>query len=273
MMPFATISSDPELGAVANITRHFEPISLPELIEMDGAVLLDRVDIKYLLQPWQVLTILAAIHPYYRVLEVDSVRLQRYQTLYFDTEDFAFYLQHHNDARSRYKVRFRTYVDSNLTFLEVKLKNNKERTVKSRIRVDEVTPVFGANMQTFLCSCQPFDPQSLAPRISNSFLRITLVSKAVEERLTLDLKVQFDDDNAATLFPAIAIAEVKQSHYSRLSPFVQQVRKLAGREIGITKYCIGAALRYPYLKANNFKTAFLQMDKLGNRYKRDTNQL
>lgn len=261
MMNANAVAND-AITEIATIVHAYESLSLPELLELDEVVLLDRVDIKYLMRPQQILQALAAIQPYYQVLEINQVRLQQYQTLYFDTQDFVLYKQHHNDARSRYKIRFRTYVNSNLTFLEVKLKNNKDRTIKNRIPVADATAAFDEAMQAFLRTMQPFEPQALAPRISNSFIRITLVRKDAEERLTLDLNIQFDDDDASTLLPAIAVAEVKQNHYSRLSPFIHQVRLMGGCEIGITKYCIGAARRYPFLKANNFKAAFLQMDKL-----------
>lgn len=261
MMPPTSTDGD-DLGRFGEVMQSYASIGLPELFMLDQAILLDRIDVKYLLRPQQVLAALVAIQPYYRVLEVGGLRLQQYRTLYFDTDDFVLYLQHQSEARSRYKVRFRTYVNSDLTFLEVKLKNNKDRTIKNRIEVAAATPIFDAPMQTFLRSMQPFDPQALAPRIQNSFIRITLVSNDAKERLTIDLNIQFDDDDATTFVPALAIVEVKQNHYSRVSPFVQQARTVGGHEIGITKYCVGAAIRYPHLKANNFKPAFLRIQKL-----------
>jgi hypothetical protein len=38
---------------------------------------------------------LASLTEHYRILEIDGVRLHRYETLYFDTTDFALYRQHH----------------------------------------------------------------------------------------------------------------------------------------------------------------------------------
>ena len=69
----------------------------------------------------------------YEVLEIDNKRFFKYQNLYFDTDDFFFYHQHHNRNLSRYKVRFRRYVDTNQCYFEVKHKNNKRKTLKSRL--------------------------------------------------------------------------------------------------------------------------------------------
>ena len=48
------------------------------------------------------------------------------------------YLIHHDRHLVRDKVRVRTYVDSHLTFCEVKHKNNKGRTKKKRIAVEPI---------------------------------------------------------------------------------------------------------------------------------------
>lgn len=250
---------------LATLIDAFEPLSLQELLALDGATLLDRIDVKFLLRPEQLLGALQPLLGCYRVLCIDEIRLQHYHTLYFDTPDFTLYQQHHNDVRSRYKVRFRTYVDSRLSFLEVKVKTNKDRTVKSRIPVAQTTPTLAPNMLDFLRGLLPFPPEQLGAKICNTFIRITLVSKFGSERLTLDLDVQFDETDAASVHPYLVIAEVKLARFSLQSPFLQQMRRVGGHELGLTKYCIGVARRYQHLKCNNFKPVFLLMDKLANR--------
>jgi hypothetical protein len=42
--------------------------------------------------------------------------------LYFDTDSKRFYHDHHNGKVKRTKIRMRNYVESNLTFLEIKKK-------------------------------------------------------------------------------------------------------------------------------------------------------
>ena len=64
----------------------FEAIGLAQ---MDAVALLDRTDTKYVLHTSQLYTALAALSTDYQVLEIDSVRLHPYRTLYFDTADLA----------------------------------------------------------------------------------------------------------------------------------------------------------------------------------------
>ena len=74
--------------------------------------------------------------PYYKVLTISGLRQGRYETRYFDTADYEMYTKHHNGKLNRYKVRFRTYVDSEMNFFEVKFKTNTGRTRKSRVKCE-----------------------------------------------------------------------------------------------------------------------------------------
>ncbi len=60
-------------------------------------------------------------------------RLNHYRTLYFDTPDFELYLLHVNGRADRYKVRSREYTDTHLSYLEVKHRTPKDRTIKERL--------------------------------------------------------------------------------------------------------------------------------------------
>ncbi len=97
---------------------------------MNRVSLLRRTDTKYLLNISQLQNALEHVHDHYRVLSINKKRLNHYQTLYFDTTDFALYTQHHNGNLNRHKVRCRKYVDSNLCYLEVKFKTNKRKPSK-----------------------------------------------------------------------------------------------------------------------------------------------
>ena len=66
----------------------FDPISLDESA---SARLMKRTDTKYVFPSHSLPAILDHLQPVYRVLEVDGVRLQHYQTLYFDTPHFQIY--------------------------------------------------------------------------------------------------------------------------------------------------------------------------------------
>ena len=74
----------------------------------------------------------------YRVQETKDERNMRYDTTYFDTLDFNMFHVHQTGHTGRQKLRFRTYVSSNLQFMEVKTKNNHGRTKKKRIEVTDM---------------------------------------------------------------------------------------------------------------------------------------
>lgn len=102
---------------IVALLARFRPISLPE---MDSVALLNRTDTKFLLNTTQLSAALSELSDAYRILEIDANRLNQYQTIYFDTPDYALYRRHHDGALNRYKVRSRAYVDTQLAFLEVK---------------------------------------------------------------------------------------------------------------------------------------------------------
>ena len=117
------------------LLKRFEPISLQE---MDNVRLMNRTDTKFMVSRTQLEDMLQHLGSNYRILEVGSIRVNRYQTLYFDTVDFRCYHQHHNGKRNRFKIRKREYVESQLSFLEYKEKTNKGRTIKSRIKLGSI---------------------------------------------------------------------------------------------------------------------------------------
>jgi SPX domain protein involved in polyphosphate accumulation len=239
--------------------EQFDPISLEE---MEHVSLLDRTDTKYIMRVSQLNHILDQIVAQYRVLKINGMFLNHYQTLYFDTSDFALYRQHHNGLRSRYKVRVREYVDSDLAFWEVKSKTNQERTIKSRLKAADSSSFMEEQVNEFIDAHVPLDFQELEPKLWNRFLRVTLVSNCHQERLTLDMNLEFGWNNAYATLPGIAIAEVKQSHASQLSNFIQQMRQLGMRPARFSKYCAGVYLLYDGVKINNFKPRMRLVEKL-----------
>lgn len=243
----------------------FAPISLAQ---MDDVALLNRTDTKFVLTDNQLWVVLAGLTANYQVLDVAGVRRAHYQTLYFDTTDFAMYLRHHAGGRERYKVRSRQYVESNLSFLEIKRKTNKNRTVKSRLQTSEIVTSFNPETTYFLHDHLPFATQALEPKLWNDFTRITLVSKLYQERLTLDLNLQFSHERHTVTLPSLAIAELKQNGFNPDSPFIRHMRALNIHPTGFSKYCLGVAMLYPHIKHNSFKPKLRLVQQLlrGNRY-------
>ena len=96
------------------ITSEFTKITLNE---MDEVKLMNRVDTKFAFNFSQLKTILESLIDSYKILEIENTRMPFYESLYFDEENFKFYNDHYIGKEDRFKVRFRKYVESNLSFL------------------------------------------------------------------------------------------------------------------------------------------------------------
>lgn len=248
------------VAQIEHVLAKYSPISLAE---MEDVVLLNRTDTKYVMRVSQLQHVLEYITNQYRVLETTNTRLNYYQTLYFDTHDFALYHQHHNGLRARYKVRVRQYVDSDLAFWEVKRKTNQERTIKSRLQALEfVRSINDAQIDEFVGAHAPIKARELEPKLWNRFLRITLVSKYRSERLTLDLNLEFGWGDDVAILPGIAIVEVKQERSSQQSHFIAQMRQMGVPPSPFSKYCAGIYLLYDGVKTNNFKARMRLVERL-----------
>ena len=119
------------------------PITLAELNAAAG--LLTRVDRKYLVPLDDTQRVVDAVADRSRVLEIDGRRGFAYSSTYFDTPALDSYLLSARKRRRRFKVRTRSYLDSGLTFLEVKTRGPRGATVKKRVPyepddADRLTP-------------------------------------------------------------------------------------------------------------------------------------
>lgn len=246
------------MANLQEILNLFESITLKE---MDSVKLMDRTDTKFTFSTSQLCEILDRVSMDYRVLEIDNRRQSTYKTLYYDTLDSVLYLNHHNGHLNRYKIRHRTYVDSNSGYLEVKYKSNKGRTIKERIK----KPVTPLNWETetgdFIASKTPFNPDILQPALWVNYKRITLVSKKNTERVTIDVNLEFEAKDKMQRMPNLVIAEVKQDKKTP-SVFLAEMRKFHIRQGSISKYCLGVVLTNPEIKSNNFKEKILSLKHL-----------
>jgi len=233
------------------------------LEQMEAVALMDRMDVKYLLTLAQLRLGLSLLSRDYWVLTINDARLSGYETLYFDTPDFALYLQHHNGRRQRYKVRARHYLETNRSFFEIKFKTGNGRTRKHRIETARPLLDDGPEMTTVLAAWQlPLAPANLIPTLTNKFSRITLVGKHHPERVTLDLNLQFQANGRAVTLPGLVVAEIKQVGLPRASVFARHMRAFHLSPVSFSKYCIGAAWLYPHLKRNHFKPVLQLVQQL-----------
>lgn len=243
---------------LSSLVENFAPINLKE---MDSVALLDRIDTKFVLTAEELFRTLAALQQDYRMLSVGGQRLNHYRSLYFDTPDFDLYKLHVNGRANRYKVRSREYVDSGLSFLEVKHRTPKGRTIKDRLSTSQLMAQMSHETETWLHGYFPYDSRELEPKIWNTFTRITLVSKENCERVTLDLNLTFYTENKVATLDGLAIAEVKMCSENRASSFLAQMRAQKVHPSGFSKYCMGISLLYDQVKKNSMKPKMLWIKK------------
>lgn len=247
----------------ADVINAFDPISLAE---MDTVSLMNRVDTKFLLNINSLHELLKIASEHYRIVEILDQRLSPYSSIYFDTDDSDMYTKHHNGKLNRYKIRTRTYINSGLSFLEIKHKTNKGRTSKRRIKIKQNefrSMCFGASELSFIGSNLPYAADVLKPQIQNFFQRITLVDKAKTERVTLDLGLSFRKiaDNKTAVLDDLAIIEMKQDGACK-SFFRHYLNDLGVLPGSMSKYCLGMVLLDPTVKSNRFKRKIRKINKL-----------
>jgi len=246
------------LKTIETILKKFHPVSLEDVEEVK---LMNRIDRKYWFHSSKLIQLLEQAVPYYNILEINGQRLMDYQTTYFDTPENAMYLKHHNRKLNRHKVRQRMYFSTDSSFLEIKFKTNKKRTIKERITCDFEPNEFVADEIQFINGNTPFNGSSLEPKLNNRFKRITLVNKDKLDRCTIDIDPVFWNGNGKTLVNHLVIFELKRGRSLKLSPMVSLIRELKIRQRGLSKYCTGRAMLEPDLKQNMFKPRLRFLNK------------
>lgn len=244
--------------SISQIVNSMSQISLKE---MDGASLMKRTDTKFIIHENQLISVLETIKNDYKVLEINRDRIMTYSSLYFDTKVKKFYNDHHNGKINRTKIRIRNYVESKLFFLEIKQKDGKGKTNKSRIMVNDFETSLSEKSIKFIekVTTKSFD---LKPIVWNKFNRITLVNKTEKERLTIDLNLSFKMNNKLKNYHDLIIIEVKQERINRNSIIIKTLKNVGVLPYSISKYCIGMANLYKDLKYNNFKQKQLKINKI-----------
>ena len=251
------MDTPPEVIAALQATLDgFAPVSLTE---MQDVKLLDRLDTKFTFRQDQLPGLLDEMAAHYRLLEINGARTHRYETLYFDTDGLDLYARHHSGKYSRYKIRYRRYVESGVCFFEVKTKNNKGRTVKQRIERPAIPANLTGDEVALLERETPLKVGAFKPVMWVHFTRLTFVSKTAPERLTLDLDLSYQSESLQAGFPRLAIAEVKQDKLSSASPFVRMMRARRIWQGSMSKYCFGIIHLYPHVKMNRFKERMKQI--------------
>jgi hypothetical protein len=221
------------------------------------------MDTKYILSKAQLVLLLEGIKEEQFVLEIDNTRVFNYKTIYFDTPDFQFYKDHHNGCVNRIKVRSREYVESNLSFYEIKRKLFGIRTDKQRKIIPAIyheVPLEDYNLIQY----KRLNNKPIEKKLTNHFKRITLTNKKFTERITIDLEIGFDNGKKQIQLSELVVIEVKQGKADVFSNTIQMLKKLRVHESSFSKYVIGVSLLEENIKHNNFKPILLKLNKIEN---------
>lgn len=243
---------------ISDLLDKLEPITLEQ---MESIRLMNRTDTKFVTNKEKLAELLElAQGKYYAQFNAGS-KIASYKTTYWDTDDHHFYMEHHNGRAPRQKVRVRTYMDSGITFLEVKTKNNHGRTKKKRVSIPGQGQIEGE--RDFLQERVHRTPDDIHQTVQNNFHRITLVNYAKTERLTIDFDVQFHNYETGTDAETgqLVIIELKRDG-NVFSPILDILRQLRIKPSGFSKYCIGSVMTNASLKKNLFKPKLVKISRL-----------
>ena len=246
-------------ATILSCLQDMEPITLEQ---MSSIRLMNRTDMKFVTNKSMLVQLLNAVGTLYYVQDIDGKRISNYRTVYFDTPDHHFYMIHHNGKSPRQKVRIRTYLDSDISFLEIKDKNNHGRTQKERVKIKNLDSFACNECDDFIRGALNIGFDDLSPVIENQFQRVTLVNYGKTERLTIDFNVAFKnfETQKSAETGDLVIIELKRSGHEA-SPILSELRTLRIKPFGFSKYCIGSTLTNSNLKDNRSRIRMRTLHK------------
>lgn len=217
--------------------------SAPTAELLAGRELLRRIDAKYVVKRDALVDLVAGLDADYAAFKVATGTVADYHSLYFDTPDLTCFHDHRRGRRLRHKIRIRHYPDREISYLEVKSKRSDLVTHKHRIKIPYRSEELGDEQVAFLRGHLGGLADSLRPELRVNYRRIGLLSLRADERVTIDLELDFVDlDGQVHQMGDVAIVEVKQSSASRSSPITRRLSAAGVREQSLSKYTTAIAL-------------------------------
>jgi VTC domain len=225
--------------------ERLDGVSLDELDER--ASLRRRVDRKYLLPAAAFVRTLADLSKRYEVLEIDSHRSFRYESVYFDAPDLRCFREHVEGEAPRFKARSRLYRETRACFFEVKMKTAEGRTLKRQLDIDAeehgaLTDEQREFVTSALESCAIDPPERLGPSLTTRFRRITVIAADAPQRVTADLDVEMvaPDGRTARVRDDRVLVETKSEDGE--GAFDDALAGAGFASISLSKYRTGIAL-------------------------------
>lgn len=223
--------------------------------------LLRRTDSKFVMRVGDLPALVESLVDGYRVLLAGTEPLASYRTLYFDTPELDCFHDHRRGRRPRNKVRIRHYDERGLTFLEIKTKRSELETRKYRKARPFGESGLDPTDRAFIAEHCGY-AADLAPTIWTDFRRLTLLSIEFNERVTIDLGLQFHRDGDRADVGQVAIVEVKQAPFCVRSPAMQALRTIGVRKASASKYCTATMLTRTGLRFNRLRPVLRTIERL-----------
>jgi hypothetical protein len=263
--PASAASPDGDGG----LRHEIDGFSCVDLAELEAtAPLLVRHDRKYLVPVAAAAGLVARLDRSCQALQIAGLRQFHYESVYFDTPGSTSYLAAARRRPHRFKVRTRTYVDSGLCLLELKMRGARGHTIKRRIPYElERRGLLNEAGREFVrtCAVAREAASALTPVLVTRYVRATLLDPdcdpgcgddepAVAGRLTIDTDLEAEtlDGRVATL-PGFAIVETKS--VGRPSQADRLLWRAGYRPLPVSKFATGLAVLRPELPANRWTRA------------------
>ena len=255
------------MSAIENFFNSYSHIGLQEL---EDVALMDRSEKKYVIPIAWCDDISKKLSTDYNILEIKEKRHFRYDNLYFDTPDNICLQDHIRGRKIRFKVRIRSYSNSNISFLEVKSRNVYGRSQKMRIQrtSEKWDSPLTSKEQEFLEKCVSFAAE-LKPVLYSSYSRYTIANIEKGERITFDTNLEYKTLTGETYKPldGLAVVELKQGETDRRSPLIsifrnrKDRRSPLGRTIRISKYILGRLHTNKHLSAKAYHESLKELTR------------
>lgn len=237
------------------------------LDDLSDVQLMRRFDTKYVVPEAWAPDLIRALSPACKLLEVAGEWDCEYRNTYFELPGDPFLQDHLRGKARRMKVRERHYVCNRLSFIEVKRRLPGGRTTKERMPREAPFSPLNASELAFL-SGHLTQGDSLEPRLSGSFRRMTLVDFDRKERITLDrnLGAALVGEAEAGLLDGLIVVEVKQARPDRYGPAQRWLkskdnrRGIIGRKTRISKYTVARLACDPSIAGRTYLSTYRRLE-------------
>jgi hypothetical protein len=228
-------SMSTSVSADLALVRRFSPINLSELNAK--AEMLRRRDNKYVIERPVMQKALEGFIDHFDVLEIDGCR------------------------------SFTNYIESDLCFVEVKLKDKRGETIKKRLAHDPArSQELDGHAMDFVQSChnslyKRAFPYELERAIDMRYKRVTLVAKDGGERMTIDNKLCFMSGGVTQrVGDDKFIVETKSANGNGIADKVlRSLHRHPSKHC--SKYCTATAMMNADVKSNNFKMVMRKLNR------------